>query len=242
MVEGHEKAVVPREAGAALAGRLLALDTSSPIGSVAVADAGEVVARAVLRRRAAHASGLIPAIDEVMTAAGVERTALDGIVVGEGPGSFTGVRVAAATAKGLSRSLGLPVWAVSSLAAAAMARDYATIRYVLFDARAERVYGACYGVGSARIETLVEPHGAELRDLLDDVPAGAVFAGDGARKHRALIEGAGFEIAPAEEAPSLADGLVRWLARHPETEPVEDVGAWEPEYVRVSSAERLWKG
>lgn len=226
-----------------MTGPLLALDTSSPVGSVAVASGGDVVARAVIERQARHAAGLIPAIDEVMSAAGVQRRALVGLVVGEGPGSFTGVRVAAATAKGLSRALGIPVWAVSSLAAAAMARDYATIRYVLFDARAERVYGACYGVGSARVETLVQPHGAELRDLLDDdVPAGAVFAGDGAQKHRAAIEGAGFEVAPPEEAPSLADGLVRWLGRHPDTAPIEDVGAWEPRYVRVSSAERMWRG
>lgn len=219
----------------------LAVDTSTPTGSVAVARGAEVVARAVLTRQAAHASGLVPAVDEVLGAAGVERRAVDAVVVGEGPGSFTGVRVAAATAKGLSRALGRPLWAVSSLAAEALARDGAPVRYALFDARAERVYGACYGVGSARIETLVEPHAAELRDLLEDVPAGAVFCGDGAEKHRALIEGAGFEVAPADEDACRADGLIRYLDRHPEAEPVEDPGAWEPAYVRASGAERLWK-
>lgn len=220
---------------------LLALDTSTPVGSVALAEADRVVARAVLTRQGAHASGLIPAVDEVLSAAGVRRTDLQGIVVGEGPGSFTGVRVAAATAKGLSAALGRPLWAVSSLAAQAMAAEGAPIRYVLFDARAERVYGACYGIGSTRIETLVEPHAAELRDLLDDdVPAGAVFFGDGAEKHRAVIEGAGFEVAPDAEEPSLADGLIRYLSRQPHAEPVEDPGSWEPAYVRASSAERLW--
>ncbi|MDH3272744.1 MAG: tRNA (adenosine(37)-N6)-threonylcarbamoyltransferase complex dimerization subunit type 1 TsaB [Gemmatimonadota bacterium] len=221
---------------------MLALDTSNPIGSVAIAEAGVVVARAVLTRQAAHASGLIPAIDEVLTAAGLTRDRLVGLVVGEGPGSFTGVRVAAATAKGLSTALGRPLWAISSLAAAAMVGARATIRYALFDARAERVYGACYGVGSFRVETLVEPHGAELRDLLDDdVPGGAVFCGNAAERHRALIEGAGFEVARREDETSLADGLVEYMARCPGHAPVEDVGSWEPEYVRVSSAERLWK-
>lgn len=220
---------------------LLGVDTSTPIGSVAIADGTEVIARAVLTRQSAHAAGLIPGVDEALAAAGVDRHALGGIVVGEGPGSFTGVRVAAATVKGLGTALGLPVWAVSSLAAAALARDSATIRYVLFDARAERVYGACYGVGSTRVETLVEPHAAELRDLLDDdVPAGAVFSGDGADRHRAVIEGAGFDVAPREGAPSLADGLIHYLGRHPELAPIHDLGSWEPEYVRVSSAERLW--
>jgi tRNA threonylcarbamoyladenosine biosynthesis protein TsaB len=219
----------------------LALDTSTPTGSVALARGGDVVARAVLTRQSAHASGLMPAVDEVLDAAGVERAAVDGIVVGEGPGSFTGVRVAAATAKGLSRALGRPLWAVSSLAAEALARDGAPIRYVLFDARAERVYGACYGVGSARVETLVEPWAAELRDLLEEVPAGAVFVGDGTAKHRALIEAAGFDVAPEDDASCRADGLIRYLDRHADAEPVEHSGAWEPAYVRASSAERLWR-
>lgn len=219
----------------------LAMDTSTPTGSVAVARGGEVVARAVMTRQAAHASGLIPAVEETLDAAGVERGAVDGIVVGEGPGSFTGVRVAAATAKGLSRALGRPLWAVSSLAAEALAGDGAPVRYALFDARAERVYGACYGVGSARMETLVEPHAAELRDLLEDVPAGAVFCGDGAEKHRALIEGAGFEVAPGDDGRCRAGGLIRYLVRHPDAEPVKDPGTWEPAYVRAAGAERLWK-
>jgi len=114
---------------------------------------------------------------------------------------------------------------------------------VLFDARAERVYGACYGVGSERMETLVEPHAAELRDLLDDdVPGGAVFYGDGAWKHRAVIEGAGFDVGDPDEGASLADGLIAYLSRRPDAEPVDDPVSWEPEYVRVAGAERLWRG
>ena len=221
---------------------LLALDTSTPVGSVAVAGPEGVVARAVLTRQAAHASGLVPAVGEVLDAAGLERTALEGLVVGEGPGSFTGVRVAAATAKGLSAALDLPVWAVSSLAAAALAGAGATVRYVLFDARAERVYAACYGVGSSRVETMVPVHATELRDLLDDdVPAGAVFFGDGATKHRAVLEGAGYAVAPDSGSASLADGLIRWVRRDPERPPLDDVAGWEPEYVRASGAERLWR-
>ncbi len=242
---GTASAAKRQRGGAEGADRLLArlaLDTSTPVGSVAVAEGDEVVARAELTRQAAHASGLVPAVDRVLNAAGIHRGELDGIVVGEGPGSFTGVRVAAATAKGLSAALGCPLWAVSSLAAAALAADRAAVRYVLFDARAERVYGACYGVGSALVQTLVPPHAAELRDLLAaDVPAGAVFFGDGADRHRALIEGAGFEVAPDAGASSLADGLIRYLARNPGCPPVADVASWEPEYVRVSGAERLWK-
>lgn len=221
----------------------LALDTSTPTGSVALGRDGSVVSRALLTRQARHASALLPAVDEVLTAAGIHRGDIDAVVVGEGPGSFTGVRVAAATAKGLTAAMGRPLHPVSSLAAEALAHEGPAVRYALFDARAERVYGACYGVGSARVETLVEPHAAELRDLLaGEVPPGAVFVGDGAEKHRGVIEGAGFEVAMRpKEGVSLADGLLRYMALNHGARPIEDPGSWEPEYVRVAGAERLWR-
>ena len=200
----------------------LAFDTSGPTGSVAVAKGGSVLARAVLREQGAHAASLVPAIQAVLAEAGIERGRLEGIVVGEGPGSFTGVRVAAATAKGLAHALGLPVRAVSSLAAAAFAAEVGPVRYALFDARAERVYGGCWGVGSDHVEELVAPHAGELRDVLaGEVPGGAVFVGDGAEKHRAAIEGAGFPVAEPDAVRTLADGLLDYVGRV-DVEPVDD--------------------
>jgi len=221
-------------------GLLLALDTSGSFGSVALGTGDRVIACVELEQRREHASRLVPAIEEALTRASVGRRDLSGILVGEGPGSFTGVRVAAATAKGLARALGLPLWAVSSLTAAALADDVGAIRYALFDARGDRVYGACYGVGSALIEELVPPHGGTLRDALaGDVPAGAVFLGDAAERHRAVIEAAGFPVADPLTTP-LAVGLLRYVALRPDTPPVVDPSSWEPAYVRASSAERLW--
>ena len=218
----------------------LAFDTSGPIGAVAVALGPEVLARAVMLGQTSHAAMLIPTIQEVLEDAGVDREEITEILVGEGPGSFTGVRVAAATAKGLGHALELPVRAVSSLAAAAFSLESGSVRYAIFDARAERVYGACWGVGSDHAEELVPPHAGELRDILaGDVPGGAIFVGDAATKHRAVIEGAGFPVAEAEAQRSLADGLVDFVARV-SVDPVDDLGAWEPRYVRASSAERLW--
>ena len=219
---------------------LLALDTSGLFGSVAVSRAGEVLAQLTLAEPREHASRLIPAVEDALNEAGVSRTELTGVVVGEGPGSFTGVRVAAATAKGLVHALGIPLWAVSSLTAAAVASDVGPVRYVLFDARGDRVYGACYGVGATGVQELVAPHGGILRDALaGDVPAGAVFLGDGAERHQAAIEAAGFPV-DADQRDSFAVGLLRYLSLHAATAPVLDPSGWEPTYVRASSAERLW--
>lgn len=218
---------------------LLALDTSGPIGSVAVGEGASVLAQVTLREHREHASRLIPAVDEALAAAGVSRGEVTGVVVGEGPGSFTGVRVAAATAKGLAHALGVPLVAVSSLTATALAADAGPIRYVLFDARGDRVYGACYGIGTAGVQELVAPHGGVLRDVLaDQVPAGAVFLGDAAERHRSAIEGAGFPVCTDSGDP-VAVGLLRYVSRV-DVEPVADPFAWEPAYVRASNAERLW--
>ena len=90
-------------------GVFLAFDTSSAVGSVAVGQEGVVLAHAELEEQRKHASALVPAIRTVLLEAGIDKSELDGIVVGEGPGSFTGVRVSAATAKGMAHALGLPL-------------------------------------------------------------------------------------------------------------------------------------
>lgn len=219
----------------------LAFDTSGPIGSVAVARGHEILGRAEMTERTAHAATLMPTLQRTLERAGLERRSVEGVLVGEGPGSFTGVRVAAATAKGLGHALSIPVRAVSSLAAAALAVDAGPVRYALFDARAERVYRGCWGVGSDHLVELVAPDAGELRDVLaDDVPGGAVFVGDGAWKHRGVIEGAGFPVADPGDARTLAEGLVAYLARV-DLEPIADLAGWEPAYGRASSAERLWR-
>jgi tRNA threonylcarbamoyladenosine biosynthesis protein TsaB len=216
------------------------MDTSGASGSVAVGRGPEVLARITLTEPREHASRLVPAIDDALREASVAREEVTGIVVGEGPGSFTGVRVAAATAKGLVHALGVPLFAVSSLTAAAVVTDAAPVRYVLFDARGDRVYGACYGVGATGVQELVAPHGGTLRDALaGEVPAGAVFIGDASDRHQAAIEAAGFPVQAGHGEP-LAVGLLRYLSLQPGCEPVADPSAWEPAYVRASSAERLW--
>jgi tRNA threonylcarbamoyl adenosine modification protein YeaZ len=163
-----------------------------------------------------------------------------GIVVGEGPGSFTGVRVAAATAKGLAHALELPLWAFSSLAAAALAEDAGPVRYVLFDARHDRVYGACYQTDGASIVECIAPHpGTVLEAVRGAVPPDATFVGEGARRHRDTIETAGFHVGPGPSR-SLAEGLLRLHDALGDPAPVADVAAWEPRYVRPPSVERTW--
>jgi tRNA threonylcarbamoyladenosine biosynthesis protein TsaB len=218
----------------------LAFDTSGGVGSVALGQGTRVLASRTLELRREHAARLVPMIDETLTAAGVERSELGGIVVGEGPGSFTGVRVAAATAKGLAHALAVPLWTFPSLAAAALAEDAGSVRYALFDARGERVYGACYAIEAAVVRELVPPHGGTLGDVLrGSVARDAVFVGDGARRHRQTIERAGFAVSRGPSL-SLAEALLHLHALREGADAPVRVATWEPRYVRASSAEPGW--
>ncbi|MDX1568738.1 MAG: tRNA (adenosine(37)-N6)-threonylcarbamoyltransferase complex dimerization subunit type 1 TsaB [Longimicrobiales bacterium] len=237
----------------------LAFDTSSSLGSVALGDGeGGVLARRFLRERGAHASGLIPAIRDVLQDAGVARSSVERVVVGAGPGSFTGLRVAAATAKGLVRSLEIPLWAVSSLAAGAVTdrlripgldppttelRDMELPRFVLFDARSDRIYGACYRITNGGLEVLRAPFPGRLEEVLrSDLPRGVLFCGGGARRHQDRVEAAGFRVLPAPAGIPTADALLRVVALDGDgggtIEEVESPGRWEPQYLRAWKPDR----
>lgn len=223
----------------------LALDTSTRLGSVAVGRGGEVLAEAAVGVRARHAETVLPAVDFALRSVGVEPAELTGVVVGGGPGSFTGVRIAAATAKGLVRALGAPLFSYSGLLALAAGLG-AESRPVcaLLDARRGEVYAACYRFpGYARVETLLEPGARGIDEVVDRLEREQpVWAGRGALRYREALEAAGGAIAPGHRASPRAAALL-WLAElEPEAGRVEAPGRWEPAYLRASGAERRARG
>src|SRR5207253_4694294 len=98
---------------------VLGIETSTPIGSVAVGVGATTLAEVTLGERSRHSEVLIPAIDYALRTAGASKSDLSEVVVGGGPGSFTGLRISAATAKALARSLDIPLFAYSGLCALA---------------------------------------------------------------------------------------------------------------------------
>ncbi len=100
----------------------LALETSTAWGGVALAEDGALLAESTLDVRATHSETVLPEIDRLMQRCQRDVAALASVVVGAGPGSFTGVRIAASIAKGLCFARGLPLYAYSSLSALAASR------------------------------------------------------------------------------------------------------------------------
>jgi tRNA threonylcarbamoyladenosine biosynthesis protein TsaB len=125
--------------------RLLAVETSSLAGGVALLDGERVVAEYVLDVSVTHSERLLAAVDRVLADARWLPRALDALVVAVGPGSFTGLRIAVSTVKGLAVALALPIAAVPTLDAMAAAVPWAALPVCpVLDARKGEVYASCY--------------------------------------------------------------------------------------------------
>lgn len=229
-------------------GPVLALDSATATGSVAVGNGGALIAEVVLGVAGAHSAALLPAADQALRMAGLRPSDLRAVVVGAGPGSFTGIRIAAASAKGMVQGLGVPLLAYSSLLAAAVAGWGADGEVcALFDARRRDVYAAAYrlgngGAGEGVVDTLLPPSALSLDRVIERYRGGRapLFVGDAATRHAAELERElGARVLPPQLGIPRASALL-WLAeRAPEWGRVEDAAAWEPEYVRASGAERM---
>ncbi len=218
---------------------VLAIETSTPVGSVAVGVDDTVLAEVILGAGSRHSEHLLPAIEYGLRIAGLRQTELGCVVIGAGPGSFTGLRIAAATAKGLAAALNLEVFGYSGLLALAASngvRDRPVC--ALFDARRDEVYAACYGIGD-KVEIVLSPRVEPLANVLEALDAlDVVYAGEGAHKHAALIEQHGGAVLPPHLGIPRASALL-WLANtFPDDGRIEDPRHWEPDYLRESGAER----
>lgn len=216
----------------------LALDTSTPLGSVAIADGPDLLAERELPVRVERSATVLPEIERLLREAGGGPTDVEAVVVGAGPGSFTGVRIAASLAKGLSFGRSVPLFAYSSLLAEAAATELEGGVCALFDARRGQVYAAAYR-RVVPAEPELAPAALALHELLDllDAPRWT-FAGDGALRHREAIRHRGGRVPPDSSATPRATALLRLADRWPEGGRVEDPAGWEPEYVRRSGALR----
>lgn len=196
---------------------ILGLESSTSYGSVALLDGGLLRAEYNLNIQRTHSERLMPALVRLLAEAGVEPGELDLIAVSVGPGSFTGVRIGVATAKGLAYALGKPLVAVGSLDALAYGASLGG-SYVcpLIDARRGRVYTALYqcrgwGAEPTRLTAYEVTEIAHLPALLAGCNQPVAFTGDGALANRStLLElfGKGVLIAP----PALGIPRASWVA------------------------------
>lgn len=161
---------------------ILSLDATTSHQSVAVARDGDVLAELRLFARAGTSRRVLPAVDNLLRLVEIAPGDVEGFAVTIGPGSFTGVRVALATVQGLALASNRRVLGISSLdVLACRAAGESDVVVPIIDSERGEVYAALYDRAGRPMEA---PRNWPLDELLNRVPAGAAFVGDGARVHR----------------------------------------------------------
>jgi len=218
---------------------ILAIDTSGPVASVAVADESRIRYEAAASNKLTHSESLMPMIEEALNRAGVDLKQLTMIAAVAGPGSFTGIRIGITAAKALAHSLSIPCIGISSLeATAAGIESPCEVICPIQDARVQQVYGAAFLDG----KRLMPDSAMKLTEFLDTIePMGDrfLFTGDGvAAYHDKITERLGGKVRfAAIQNCYLRSAAVASLALRDQAQAV-DYLTLQPVYLRPPQAER----
>jgi tRNA threonylcarbamoyladenosine biosynthesis protein TsaB len=224
--------------------RALAIETSGRSGSVALVDAGRVVAEESFSADMKHAAGVIAVIDRLTGAHGWRPKDLDEVYVSAGPGSFTGLRVGVTVAKTLAFALGCRLVAVPSTAVLARnAPGEARQTIIVLDAKRGQIFTARYAPDGTGITEVEAPHLDTLAAMLERAPRPVHLIGEGIPYHRAAVAADDPSIVVTDEgvwaarAAAVAE-IGRAMALRGE---FTDADRLTPIYIRRPEAEEKWE-
>jgi len=221
----------------------LAVETATDRASLALGtSATDALERDIVGARR-HAAELLPAIETLLADARVTLAAVSGLVVSDGPGSFTGLRAGASVVKALAHARGFPLWTAPSLmvSAAGVARAGDTVLAVSNALRGE-VYAAAYRFEGETIRELLPPSVYRPDDLVARGLAVSRLVGDLPPALARTVEaGAGQTLVTSPEGAPRARTLLGLVDRSGGATRVKRVEGWEPLYGRPAEAQARWE-
>lgn len=220
---------------------ILAIDTSSGSTGVALAVDGRVLASSVAFRPYRHSENLFERIEEVLKEAALDKGALTGVAVTNGPGSFTGLRVGLATAKGLAYGLNVPLAGVSSLKAQAEPEiKPGKIVAPLFDAKKNQIYAAAFDHEGKAVIPENAWHPEDFAAALEKLDAPVILLGSGLKPFGGIFAerlGEKAVLAPPEKWNIDPAAVARLGMSEFEAGRMTDPALVKPVYLRLSEAE-----
>ena len=223
--------------------KILAVDTTTDLGGVAVGSDGVLEGAVLLRTPQRYSQTLIPMLDFVLAQLKGSLDEIDLLAVATGPGSFTGVRIGLAVAKAIGQSRKIPGLGLSTLEALACCFwDYSQPVAAILDARRGQVYGAVYSWAESQVRVSVEEQVGSPESLLESIPEdlNPLFVGTGAASCEDLIRGSRPGAVLIAEQPPLLSALIQLAEeRAAAAGAVEEIRA---NYIRPSDAELGRKG
>lgn len=230
--------------------KILAIDSSGLVAGVALLEDEELIAEYTVQYKKTHSQTLLPMLEEIGRMVELDLASLDAIAVAAGPGSFTGLRIGCATAKGLGQALGKPLVAVPTVDALAYNLYGCDNRLIcpMMDARRNQVYTGIYTFYRSRkgfrLETLKEQCAMDVGELLEELNGReqeVIFLGDGVPVFKGLIEERlkiPYSFAPAGFNRQRAAALGVLALTYLEEGKTVSAADMKPEYLRMSQAER----
>ena len=224
---------------------LLAIESSHLVASIAIMKDDTLIGEYTTNFKKTHSQTLLPMMNEVVQMTGITMKDVDAIVISGGPGSFTGLRIGAATAKGLGLALEKPLVNVPTVDAMAF-NLYGTDQLIcpIMDARRQQVYTGLYTFEGDEFKILSEQKAVSIGDIVEEINAmgrPVIFLGDGVPVNKAYIcehINVPCNFAPAHLNAQRAGALVALGKRYYEAGRTETADEHVPEYLRLSQAER----
>ena len=225
--------------------KILALETSAKAVSAAVSEDGRILASGYQDTGLTHSRTLMPIVEHILKNTGLTAADMDAIAVAAGPGSFTGIRIGVAAAKGLAFAADKPAVGVSTLAA--MARNVAFCDGLVvcaMDARRQQVYNALFEAKDGQLTRLTPDRAIALEELAEELrsdPRPKTVVGDGARLCFAHLTEAGIScrLAPAQLVMQNAMSVALEAEAMAAEGKLVSAQALEPVYLRPAQADRL---
>lgn len=225
--------------------KILALDSSGLVASVAVTEDDNLLAEYTVNYKKTHSQTLLPMLDEISRMIELDLESIDAIAVAAGPGSFTGLRIGSATAKGLGLALSKPLIGVPTVEALAYnLYDVPGLICPIMDARRRQVYTGLYSFEQHQMKTVKEQTAMGIEELTEELNQKnqpVTFLGDGVAVYRDTIKEkmtVPFDFAPVHLNKQRAGAVAALGARYYAEGKTETAREHQPEYLRVSQAER----
>ena len=225
--------------------KILALDSSGIVASVAVVEDDNLLGEYTVNYKKTHSQTLLPMLDEVASMIELDLESVDAIAVAAGPGSFTGLRIGSATAKGLGLALKKPLIAIPTVEGLAYnLYDTKGLICPLMDARRSQVYTGIYRFENHKLHTVYGQCAVGIEEILERVNQlgkEVIFLGDGVSVFAKTIEETvkvPYSFAPAHLNKQRASAVAALGMEYYRDGRVETAVEHKPEYLRVSQAER----
>lgn len=225
--------------------KILALDSSGIVASVAVVENETLLAEYTVNHKKTHSQTLLPMLDEIAQMIELDLNSIDAIALAAGPGSFTGLRIGAATAKGLGLALEKPLIAIPTTEAIAYnLYDTEGLVCPIMDARRNQVYTGIYRYQGHELVTVKEQMAVPVTELLEylvELNEPVTFLGDGVPVFRDVIARTmktPFSFAPAHINKQRAGAVAALGMEYLKKGKIQTAEEHVPEYLRMSQAER----